>query len=202
MCFILPRMGAGVFVSDNRLQFSRSLAEVLRNQGCRVCLSAHEAARGDVPVRDGLVYWNRASPFSLRGILLQIENLGIVLETAVFVFDAQSYVDLYPGDDFSSIDRISVDLIVANMALVHMLTAHFVSQARGKLLFVHRETSAHCASAMVSVASAAFVRMAEECVLGLARKDAPRMQTLLIRLDGVDDDSYTQWIATDRKSVV
>ncbi|WOH89525.1 hypothetical protein R0G73_04275, partial [Treponema pallidum] len=61
MCFILPRMGAGVFVSDNRLQFSRSLAEVLRNQGCRVCLSAHEAARGDVPVRDGLVYWNRAS---------------------------------------------------------------------------------------------------------------------------------------------
>ncbi|MEL3906515.1 MAG: hypothetical protein P1P65_05755 [Treponema sp.] len=192
-------MSADILITDNRLNFSLSLADFLRVQGLRVCVTADtedtkersaDAAIGPV------VAWNRHSSFSLQSLPLQLQNLQLDIDTALIIFDAPAYADLYADAGILSADRVTTELVTANMQLIYMLVRYFVHKKSGKLIFVHRDVPLSCGNIPVAAASGAFVRMAEESVMALAREENSLLQTMLVRLEGEENTLYIEWLVS------
>ncbi|CEM60708.1 hypothetical protein DWQ65_07740 [Treponema phagedenis] len=187
-------MALNIFITDNRLQFSRSLAEMLKNNGDTVCISSETHPNADRPLRE--IYWNRKSPFSLQSLHLELKNLNITIDAVIFIFDGPAYIDLYQKDDIAGIDTTVTDLISANMSLAYVFSKFFLKQNRGKFIFIHREIATGQSNAPLAAASGAFIRMAEEVVHSMIKEESPHLQTLLVKLEGTEDDSFIQWITT------
>ena len=176
-------MSADILITDDRLNFSLSLADFLRVQGQRVIVTSDAERAKDKKQENPIgpvILWNRQSAFSLQSLPLQFKNLQLNIETALFIFDA---------------DKIVTELITANMQLAYTLMRYFIHKKSGKLIFIHREVPPSCGNIPVTAASGAFVRMAEASAAALTQEDNALLQTMLVRLEGDDNALYIEWLA-------
>ena len=191
-------MSADILITDDRLNFSLSLADFLRVQGQRVIVTS-DAERVKEKKQENTIgpvlLWNRHSVFSLESIPLQFKNLQLNIETALLIFDAPVYTELYSNTGLLHTDTIVTELITANMQLAYTLMRYFIHKKSGKLIFIHREVPPSCGNISVAAASGAFVRMAEACATVLAQEENALLQTMLVRLEGEDNALYTEWLA-------
>ncbi len=185
-------METGVFISDNRLSFSQILANELRDKGIKVCLSSDVKENSDNSSME--IEWNRASLFSLQSLMLQLKNMDILADTSIIVFDAHDYLKLYSGLEATAIDKTIVDLISSNLALSLMLKNYYIKKAQGRLIFVYRGVDSPCGQAVVSAAAGAFERIAEETADAIRKTELAGVQSLLVKLDGFDDENFAKWI--------
>ncbi len=192
-------MTTDIIITDDRLHFSLSLADFLRVQGQHVSLTSDaESVKDKRPENmiGPVVLWNRNSSFSLQSLPLQFKNLQLDIETALIIFDAPAYMDLYPDTGVLNTDRVMTELVTANMQLVYTLMRYFIHKKSGKLIFVHRDIPLSCGNIPVAAASGAFVRIAEESVMAIAREENAFLQTMLVRLEGEENALYIEWLAS------
>ncbi|AGT43328.1 hypothetical protein [Treponema pedis] len=187
-------MNSGIFIADNRLKFSLELAGILRDRGIKVCLSAENKPEGDTGITTE-IEWNRSSLFSLQALPLQLKNINISPDTSIIIFDGAAYLRLYSNTDAVSIDKTIGDLVSANAALALVLKNYYVKKGQGRLIFIHRDVDSPCGNQSVSAASAAFTRIAEETVDAVRKTELPGIQTLLVKLEGFEDEVFAEWIA-------
>lgn len=195
-------MDSGIFITDNRLKFSQDLANRLRDKGLKVCLTSEYRGDDETKSTTTEIEWNRSSLFSLQAIPLKLKNINIAADTSVLVFDAPAYSKIYSVTEALSIDRTISDLVSANAALSLVLKNYYIKKAQGRLIFVHRDADIPCGNPNVSAASAAFARIAEETVDAVRKSDLPGVQTLLVRLEGFEDDVFVDWICNQIASPV
>ena len=191
-------MSADILITDDRLNFSLSLADFLRVQGQRVIVASDaEHAKEKKPENTigPVLLWNRQSAFSLQSLPLQFKNLQLNVETALLIFDAPAYIELYTNTGVLSADQVVTELITANIQLAYTFMRYFIHKKSGKLIFVHREVSPSCGNIPVAAASGAFVRMAEASSATIAQEENALLQTMLVRLEGEDNALYTEWLA-------
>ncbi len=188
-------MDSGVFITDNRLKFSQIIAGELRDRGVKVCLSAEPKKDDSEKKSFGEIEWNRTSLFSLQGLMLQLKNMNISADTSIIVFDAPNYSKIYQSLDSLAIDKTIGDLVSANLALANMLKTYYIKKAQGRLIFIYRGVESPCGHPPISVAAAAFSRIAEETVDALRKTELPGIQTLLVKLEGNEDEVFAKWIA-------
>jgi len=189
-------MEGGVFISDSRLFFSQELAAILRDKGTRVLLTGNKDDIEESIKCKYEIEWDRASIFSLQSIPLQLKNLGASLDVAVITFDTPSYLNLYPLSNVMSVDRVSTELITANIALTIILKNYFVKLGSGKLVFVYRAAPLPSENVSVMAASGAFIKMAEEVVSSLAEQKDSKVQTLLVKLEGKEEVGTASWLSS------
>ncbi|UTC63086.1 hypothetical protein E4O05_04095 [Treponema sp. OMZ 787] len=195
-------MDSGIFITDNRLKFSQELANKLRDKGLKVCLSSEYKEDNKESGVTTEIEWNRSSLFSLQAIPLKLKNINIAADTSILIFDAPAYSKIYSGTDALSIDRTVSDLISANAALSLVLKNYYIKKAQGRVIFVHRDADVPCGNPNVSAASAAFARIAEETVDSVRQADLPGVQTLLVKLEGFEDEVFAEWICNQLDSPV
>ena len=191
-------MSADILITDDRLNFSLSLADFLRVQGQRVIVTSDAERAKDKKQENPIgpvILWNRQSAFSLQSLPLQFKNLQLNIETALFIFDAPAYAELYSNTGVLHADKIVTALITANMQLAYTLMRYFIHKKSGKLIFIHREVPPSCGNIPVTAASGAFVRMAEASAAALTQEDNALLQTILVRLEGDDNALYIEWLA-------
>ena len=191
-------MSADILITDDRLNFSLSLADFLRVQGQRVIVTSDAERAKDKKQENPIgpvILWNRQSAFSLQSLPLQFKNLQLNIETALFIFDAPAYTELYSNTGVFHADKIVTELITANMQLAYTLMRYFIHKKSGKLIFIHREVPPSCGNIPVTAASGAFVRMAEASAAALTQEDNALLQTMLVRLEGDDNALYIEWLA-------
>ena len=167
-------MSADILITDDRLNFSLSLADFLRVQGQRVIVTSDAERAKDKKQENPIgpvILWNRQSAFSLQSLPLQFKNLQLNIETALFIFDAPAYAELYSNTGVLHADKIVTELITANMQLAYTLMRYFIHKKSGKLIFIHREVPPSCGNIPVTAASGAFVRMAEASAAALTQED-------------------------------
>jgi len=192
-------MSTDIIITDDRLHFSLSLADFLRVQGQHVSLTSDaESVKDKRPENmiGPVVLWNRNSSFSLQSLPLQFKNLQLDVETALIIFDAPAYMELYPDTGVLNTDRVMTELVTANMQLVYTLMRYFIHKKSGRLIFVHRDIPLSCGNIPVAAASGAFVRIAEESVMAIAREENTFLQTMLVRLEGEENALYIEWLAS------
>ncbi len=191
-------MSADILITDDRLSFSLSLADFLRVQGQRVIVTSDaervKEKKQEITIGPVLV-WNRHSVFSLQSLPLQFKNLQLNIETALLIFDAPAYTELYSNTGVLHADKIVTELITANIQLAYTFMRYFIHKKSGKLIFVHRDVSPSCGNIPVAAASGAFVRMAEASSATIAQEENALLQTMLVRLEGEDNALYTEWLA-------
>lgn len=188
-------MDSGIFITDDRLKFSQDLAENLRDKGLKVCLSTEPKAESKTMGAAAQIEWNRSSLFSLQSLPLQLKNINISPDTSIVIFDAPAYTQVYSETDALSIDKTISDLVSANISLSILLKNMYIKKAQGRLVFVHRDMDIPCGNTNISSSSAAFIRIAEETVSAIRKADLPGIQTLLVRLDGFEDELFIKWIS-------
>jgi len=191
-------MSADILITDDRLNFSLSLADFLRVQGQRVIVTSDAERAKDKKQENPIgpvLLWNRQSAFSLQSLPLQFKNLQLNIETALIIFDAPVYTELYSNTGVLHTDKIVTELITANMQLAYTLMRYFIHKKSGKLIFIHREVPPSCGNIPVTAASGAFVRMAEASAAALTQEDNALLQTMLVRLEGDDNALYIEWLA-------
>lgn len=192
-------MGTDILITDDRLHFSLSLADFLRVRGLHVSVTSDAERVKEKKPEDTIgpvVLWNRSSSFSLQSLPLQFKNLQLDIETALVIFDAPAYIELYPDTGVLNADKTVTELIIANMQLVYTLLRYFIHKKSGKLIFVHRDVPLSCGNIPVAAASGAFMRMAEESVLTIAQEATSLLQTMLVRLEGEENALYIEWLAS------
>lgn len=187
-------MDSGIFITDNRLKFSLDLAGLLRDRGIKVCLSTEPRDEENAGSTTE-IEWNRSSLFSLQSLPLKLKNINISPDTSIIIFDGAAYSELYPNTDALSIDKTIGDLISANAALSLVLKNYYIKKGQGRLIFVYRDVDFPCGNQYVSAAAAAFERLAEETVDSLRKTELPGIQIMLVKLDGFEDEVFTEWIA-------
>ena len=191
-------MSADILITDDRLNFSLSLADFLRVQGQRVIVTSDaERAKDKKPENTigPVLLWNRQSAFSLQSLPLQFKNLQLNIETVLLIFDAPSYAELYANTGVLNSDKIITELITANAQFVYTMMRYFIHKKSGKLIFIHRDVPLSCGNMPVAAASGAFVRMAEASAALLAQEEGSLLQTMLVRLEGEDNALYIEWLA-------
>ena len=191
-------MSTDILITDDRLNFSLSLADFLRVQGQRVIVTSDPEQIKEKKQENTIgpvLLWNRHSVFSLQSLPLQFKNLQLNIETALLIFDAPAYTELYSNTGVLHADRIVTELITANMQLAYTLMRYFIHKKSGKLIFIHREVPPSCGNMPVVAASGAFVRMAEASTASLAQEENALLQTMLVRLEGEDNALYIEWLA-------
>jgi len=191
-------MSADILITDDRLNFSLSLADFLRVQGQRVIVTSDaERAKDKKPENTigPVLLWNRQSAFSLQSLPLQFKNLQLNIETVLLIFDAPSYAELYSNTGVLNSDKIITELITANAQFVYTMMRYFIHKKSGKLIFIHRDVPLSCGNMPVAAASGAFVRMAEASAALLAQEEGSLLQTMLVRLEGEDNALYIEWLA-------
>ena len=195
--YILIPMSADILITDDRLNFALSLADFLRVQGQRVIVTS-ETERVKEKKQENTIgpvlLWNRHSVFSLQSLPLQLKNLQLNIETALLIFDAPAYTELYSNTGVLHADKIVTELITANMQLAHALIRYFIHKKSGKLIFIHRDVPPSCLNIPVAAASGAFVRMAEASAATLMQEENALLQTMLVRLEGEDTALYIEWL--------
>lgn len=191
-------MSTDILITDDRLNFSLSLADFLRVQGQRVIVISNAERTKDKKAENAIgpvLLWNRQSVFSLQSLPLQFKNLQLNIETALLIFDAPAYTELYSNTGVLHADKIVTELITANIQLAYTFMRYFIHKKSGKLIFVHRDVSPSCGNIPVAAASGAFVRMAEASSATIAQEENALLQTMLVRLEGEDNALYTEWLA-------
>ena len=191
-------MSTDILITDDRLNFSLSLADFLRVQGQRVIVTSDPEQIKEKKQENTIgpvLLWNRHSVFSLQSLPLQFKNLQLNIETALLIFDAPAYTELYSNTGVLHADRIVTELITANMQLAYTLMRYFIHKKSGTLIFIHREVPPSCGNMPVVAASGAFVRMAEASTASLAQEENALLQTMLVRLEGEDNALYIEWLA-------
>ena len=191
-------MSTDILITDDRLNFSLSLADFLRVQGQRVIVTSDPEQIKEKKQENTIgpvLLWNRHSVFSLQSLPLQFKNLQLNIETALLIFDAPAYTELYSNTGVLHADRIVTELITSNMQLAYTLMRYFIHKKSGKLIFIHREVPPSCGNMPVVAASGAFVRMAEASTASLAQEENALLQTMLVRLEGEDNALYIEWLA-------
>ena len=188
-------MEGGVFIADSRLFFSQELAAVLRDKGIKVLLTGNKSDSGERIECKYEVEWDRSSLFSLQSLTLQLKNAGFPVDAAVITFDALSYLNLYPFSNITGIDKVSTELITANIALTTILKNLLIKQGAGKIVFVYRAAPLSGDNPSIMAASGAFIKLAEDTVSYLMKEEKDRIQTLLIKIEEKDEDGSAFWLS-------
>jgi hypothetical protein len=199
-------MSMSVMIADKSVPFAVSLAGALRSRDVSVALisdaSGEEGASApsdsaglaDVP-------WNRPSALSARTVPLAVKNRFGSLDQAILVFDTPLLEAAFPPDDSLSPVRVADEYIRGYMLLVRELGALFAAQEQGRFAFVLRvrdstaeRSSPPPANLPVSVAEAAFIRLAEETALSCGASKDSAVQSLLVRMENQDDSGNLLWL--------
>ena len=189
-------MEGGVFISDSRLYFSQELSAILREKGVKVLLTGNKEDVEESIKCKYEIEWDRSSIFSLQSVPLQLKNLGASLDVAVITFDTPSYLNLYPVSNVMGVDRVSTELISANISLTIILKNYFEKLKKGKLVFVYRAAPLPAENVSVMAASGAFIKMAEEVVSSLLEQKDSNVQTLLVKVEGKEEIEAASWLST------
>ena len=128
-------MSTDILITDDRLNFSLSLADFLRVQGQRVIVISDAERTKDKKAENAIgpvLLWNRQSVFSLQSLPLQFKNLQLNIETALLIFDAPAYTELYSNTGVLHADKIVTELITANIQLAYTFMRYFIHKKSGK----------------------------------------------------------------------
>lgn len=193
-------MEGGIFIADSRLFFSQELAAVLRDRTLEVLLTGNKNDEGESIQCKYELEWNRSSIFSLQSLPLQLKNLNKTLAVSVITFDALSYLNLYPATGITDVEHIVEDLVTANIHLTMMLKNYFLNIKQGKMVFVYRSASLPTGNPAVMAASGSFIKMAEEAASSLMQANNQRVHTLLLKLEGKEDEVAALWLANQLES--
>lgn len=182
-------MSMSILVCDTSIPFALSLADALREKNMPVaCASADDAAISP----EATIFWNRSSVLSAKTVLLGAYNALASLDTAVMVFDTPVIVDSKLSAASSS--AIIDECIKGYFLLAYEIASSFVTQKKGRIVFVLRPLSLNGKNIPVSIAEASFVALAEETTSLFASHELPALQTLLVRLETADDTENLAWL--------
>ena len=193
-------MEGGIFIADSRLFFSQELAALFRDRTLEVLLTGNKNDEGESIKCKYELEWNRSSIFSLQSLPLQLKNLNKTLAVSVITFDALSYLNLYPATGITDVEHIIEDLVTANVHLTMMLKNYFLNIKQGKMVFVYRSASLPTGNPAVMAASDSFIKMAEEAASSLMQANNQRVHTLLLKLEGKEDEVAALWLANQLES--
>jgi len=206
---ILSYMSMSVLIADKSVPFAVSLAGALRSRDASVALLSDASSEESAAVSSDSaslvdVPWNRASVLSARTVPIRIKNCFTSLDQAVLVFDTPLLEDSFSPEDPLSPVRVADEYVRGYMLLVRELCALFTAREQGRLVFVLRDRQTRDvptdrapgrpANMPVSVAEAAFVRLAEETASSLATLKIPSVQSLLVRIESADDTANLVWL--------
>ncbi len=204
-------MSLSVLISDKSIPCAVSLAASFRATGASVALlspgeSAAPAPREMSPAGDARLAeprWKRSSPLSARTVLLDVSNLFSGPDAAVVLFDATALSAPLSAAESPS---VIIDSLVTGYAhLARELCAAFDRRGGGRLVFVlTRGTSARgpafepgSAGLAVSLAEAAFSRLAEDTARWVAARGSRGFTCLLVsRGPAVTDERFVPWLAS------
>ena len=124
-------MGKDVFITDERLAFSRLLNTKLLNAGYKVILTSETG-------NDKTLQWNRNTPFALQQLNLQLKNKEMTVDNAVIIFDANEFNKMYASNTLIAIDRTCTELVTAYANLALILQTIMIKQEYGRLIFILR----------------------------------------------------------------
>lgn len=159
-----------------------SLAGALRAKDCSVALldanTQVHPARENIEINPSSlleIRWNRASVLSAKTVLLEAKNNFSSMDQAVLFFDVAVLHEAFPSQDAVPVNAVTESCIVSYMVLVNELVALFDRQQKGRIVFVLKTSASTEKNIPVSVAEAAFIRLAEET--------ANTVSSLLVRLE-------------------
>lgn len=182
-------MGKDLFITDERLSFSKLLASTSQACGYNVLLTSEDNT-------EKTIQWNRNTPFALQHLSVQLKNRNMQLETAILVFDAVEYAKLFSSSTLISIDKTCTELILAYANLSLILQAIMIKQETGRLIFVMRpDENAFSENFAVNMAKSAFVQLAEDSSRILFSKKISNLQSLLVKLENSDKASAS-WLVS------
>ena len=202
-------MSMSVLIADKSVPFAVSLAGALRSRAASVALLSDASSEESAAVSSDSaslvdVPWNRASVLSARTVPVRIKNCFASLDQAVLVFDTPLLEDSFSPEDPLSPVRVADEYVRGYMLLVRELCALFTAREQGRLVFVLRDRQTRDvptdrapgrpSNMPVSVAEAAFVRLAEETASSLATLKIPSVQSLLVRIESADDTANLVWL--------
>ncbi len=172
------------------------LLDLLRSRGM-ACLALADSG-SSAPPDESALQWNAPSLLSAHTAILEARTRHGGLSVAVFAFDADAFAPSVPyggaGDVAGAVDR----LVSGWMYLVESAREQFRKQGDGFFCFVHAvpspksETARPLPPLPVSVAEAAFVRLAEET----AARDRDGAKALLVRYENGGDPGQLEWLAS------
>ncbi len=209
-------MSLSVLVSDASIPCAVSLAASFRATGASVALLS-PGDSGVAPAREpdrscgGCLIepkWKRSSPLSARTALLDVSTRLSGPDAAVVVFDATALSAPLSAAESPSV--IVDSLVTGYVHLARELCAAFERRGRGRLAFVrtrravsaipgHAGTAVEPASAAlaVSLAEAAFSRLAEETARWIVARGSRDLSCLLVsRGPSVPDERIVPWLAS------
>lgn len=199
-------MSMSVMIADKSIPFAVSLAGALRSRDVCVALVSDASVEEVAPVSPdsaGLaeVPWNRPSTLSARTVPLAAKNRFGSLDQAILVFDTPLLEAAFPPDDSLSPVRVADEYIRGYMLLVRELGLLFAAQGKGRFVFALRardaaaeRSSPSAANLPISVAEAAFIRLAEETALSCGGSKDSAVQSLLVRMENQDDAGNLPWL--------
>ena len=199
-------------ISDKTIPFAASLAGALRSRDYSVALLDGSVEQRDSKnaspvsaVSDSSVLlelpWNRSSSLSAQTLMLGVRNSFSVLDLAVVVFDMPFFAGtVATGDRIALVSAVD-EYVRGYMLVIQELVALFKKQKKGRLVFVVREMPATGSSPSaknipISVACAAFMRLAEETALECSGAEQPEIQTLQVKLEQEDDNANLDWLVS------
>ena len=188
-------MGKDVFITDERLAFSRLLNTKLLNAGYKVILTSETG-------NDKTLQWNRNTPFALQQLNLQLKNKEMTVDNAVIIFDANEFNKMYASNTLIAIDRTCTELVTAYANLALILQTIMIKQEDGRLIFILRTSdNESIENFAINMAAVAFAKLAENTALLLSGKKLPAVQSLLVKLESPDDTSAA-WVISQLGSSV
>ncbi|MEL3908906.1 MAG: hypothetical protein P1P64_07880 [Treponemataceae bacterium] len=180
-------MDRDIFITDERLPFSRMLDSRLTSAGYNVLLTSEGTS-------EKAIQWNRNTPFALQQLNLQLKNKNMSLETAILNFDALEFSKIYASNTLIAIDKTCTELITAYANLCLILRTIMIKQDRGRLIFVLRTPEAEqLDNFALNMAISAFITLAENTSLFFHSRRLPKLQSLLVRLE-TPDQSSADWL--------
>lgn len=182
-------MSKDVFITDERLSFSKILSTTLEQKSYKVLLTSENS-------NEKTIQWNKNTPFALQHLNIELKTRDMDLDIAIIIFDAIEYGKLFASNSLIGIDKTCTELITAYANLVLILQTIMLKQEYGRLIFVWRvDENARLENYAVNMASVAFAKLAENTSQALYDKKIPKLQSLLLRLENADKNS-ANWLAS------
>lgn len=177
-------MSSSILVADVTSPFAGSLVGAMNGQDLRAIpvSGLHQAERQDSGFPG--ILWNRPSSLSARTVVLDALNRSPRLDGAVLSFELASGLDPV---------RVCDEYIRGFMLLASELAGCFARQRSGFLVFAFRPSPAG-GDIAVSVAGAAFTRLAEETAASFVSGGKSEIRTLLVRLESGDNAADADWL--------
>lgn len=188
-------MATSICIGDSSIPLAVKIAGTLSSQKKSVLLL--NVSKETVPFS---LTWNRSSILSAQTIPIEMHNNFAEFNKLVLFFDARVMLKLVFEEKEANLGNAVDEFIKGPLLLVSAVVDFFKKQQKGQLIFAVYEPSKQTEKTdkkniLVSVAEAAFMRMAEQyAFLCSSDKDYEGLKTLLISYSDQNQNETLDWL--------